>query len=256
MMSYLDKEDIIQAFRKCGIKTGSVLMLHSDAIFLAQTCPMPKKDRFALFFDALKEVIGPKGTLVIPTFTYSATRKEAFIVEDTPSTVGELTEYFRKLPEVRRSRDPILSVAVLGEKSKQFCEAGVDDTFGENSVFDLLDQCNAWLGCVASKFLVTHTHYVEQKVGVDYRFFKNFRYKIIENGKEKNGVLKYYARELNRKTGMDLIHLEKRLKAKKQFHSEKIGRFSVSIVRCEHFRHEAEDLISIKGNALIKECSQ
>ena len=254
-MKYLTKEDIVESFRKCGIKSGSVLMLHLDGIFLSQMQPMSKKDRYTLFFEALNEVLGPEGTLVIPTFTYSATKGEPFSVEETPSTVGDLTEYFRKMPVVKRTRDPIFSVAVIGQKTNQFCEVRVGDSFGKNSIFDLLDQSNAWLGCVASKFLVTYTHFVEQSVGVDYRHFKNFEYRIIENGVEQKGVLKYYVRDLKRKSEMELSLLEKRLKEKEQFQIGKIGRFSISLVSCKDFRREAEYLISVNGNALIKDGS-
>ena len=254
-MDYLTKEDIIEAFRKCGIMSGSVLMLHLDAIFLSQTRPMSKKDRYALFFEALDEIIGTKGTLVIPTFTYSATKGEPFIVEETPSTVGDLTEYFRKMPMVKRTRDPIFSVAVIGQKTNKFCKANIENCFGNNSIFGLIEQSNAWLCCLASKFLVTYTHFVEQLVGVDYRHFKNFEYRIIENGEEQKGVLKYYVRDLNRKSQMDLIGLEKRLREKEQFQTGNIGRFSLYAARSKDFRREAEYLISKKGNALIKEGS-
>jgi len=252
-MEYLTKEDIVGAFRRCGIKSGSVLMLHSDAIFLSQTEPMSKTDRYCLFFDAMDDVLGTEGTLVIPTFTYSATIGEPFIVEETPSTVGDLTEYFRKMPAVKRSRDPIFSVAAIGQKSRQFCEVKIEDSFGKDSIFDLLDQSNAWLCSLATKFLVTHTHFVEQAVGVDYRYFKNFNYKIIENGIEQKGALKYYVRDVSRKSQMCLVDLEKRLREKKQFQTGKIGRFNIFATRSKEFRSEAEYLISIKGNALINE---
>ena len=167
-MTYLDKEDIVTAFRECGIRPGSVLMLHSDAIFLSQTRPMPKEDKYALFFKALDEVLGPEGTLVIPTFTYSATKGEPFVVEETPSTVGDLTEYFRKQPGVHRSRDPIFSVAIHGAKAKEFAHVEVGDAFGPKSVFGLLDHYNAGIACLACSLdRITFTHYVEQIFGVD-----------------------------------------------------------------------------------------
>ena len=102
-------------------------MLHSDAIVLSQTKPMPAEDRNNLLFDALDEVLGPKGTIVIPTFTYSATKGKPFIVEETPSTVGDLTEFFRKQPGVLRSCDPIFSVAVRGSKAEEFADVDVEE---------------------------------------------------------------------------------------------------------------------------------
>jgi aminoglycoside 3-N-acetyltransferase len=252
-MDYLDKENIVAAFRKCGMQPGAVLMLHSDAIFLAQTQLMHIEERYALFFDALDEVLGPEGTLVIPTFTYSATKGEPFVVEETPSIVGELTEYFRKLPGVLRSRDPIFSVAVRGDKAQEFSNVEVEDSFGANSVFDLLNRYDAWLGCLAGKFLMTYTHFVEQAVNVDYRYFKEFEYTIIENGVSQEGSLRFFVRDLERESDMDLSHLKRVLTKKKLLHTVTMGRFYAYMVKCRDFRKNAEVLIAKYKNALIKE---
>ena len=256
-MAYLTKELIIDAFRKCGIQPGSVLMLHPDAIFLAQTRPMSKENRYALFFEALDEFLGQDGTLVIPTFTYSATKNEPFIVEETQSTVGGLSEYFRKIPGVLRSRDPNFSVAVRGKKSEEFANTEVKDAFGPTSIFGLLDRYNAWIACLACSFdRITYTHYVEQIFGVDYRYIKKFPYTIIENGNTNSGIVKYYVRDLKRNSAIHLYPLQKILSQKSHLINETIGRFQILAVKCHYFKTEAINLLSNNKKALILEGSK
>ena len=253
-MDYLTNKGIVEAFRKCGIQSGSVLMLHSDAIFLAQTRPMPKKDRYALFFEALDEVIGSQGTLIIPTFTYSATKREPFIVEETPSTVGDLTEYFRKLPGVLRSRDPIFSVAVYGAKAEEFANVEVVDAFGPGSVFELLDRYNAWIACLACSIdRITYTHYVEQIFCVDYRYYKNFPFTIIHNGSSQTGTIKYFVRDLDQKSDINLCMFSDELNKQEKLQKQPIGRFSIITVRCPFFRETALSMLSANPVVLIAE---
>src|SRR2546425_534962 len=69
---------------------------------------------------ALQDVLGPRGTLMMPTlpFTGSAieytSRDLVFDVRRTPSRMGFITEVFRRGPEVVRSLHPTHSVAVWG----------------------------------------------------------------------------------------------------------------------------------------------
>ena len=253
-MEYLTKKGIIDSFRKCGIQPGSVLMLHTDSIFLAQTRPMPKEDRYALFFEVLDEVIGPEGTNIIPTFTYSATNDEPFIIEETPSTVGGFTEYFRKQPGVLRSKDPIFSVATRGAKAKEFAHAEVGDAFGAKSVFGLLDRYNAWIACLACSLdQITYTHYIEQNFGVDYRYFKYFQYVIHKNKKVDKGLIRYFVRDLSRQTNLKLDYLKKRLKITKVLKEASIGRFSLNCIKSFKFKAEANNLLQQNNNSLILE---
>ena len=130
--------------------------------------------------------------------------------EITPSTVGDLTEYFRKLPDVLRSKDPNFSVAALGAKAEEFANANVSDAFGPGSFFELLDHYNAWIACIAcSMDRITFTHYVEQLLCVGYRYFKKFYYTVIHAGEISSGTQKYFARTLESRPDIDLslIHI-------------------------------------------------
>ena len=253
-MAYLVNEDIIQAFNNCGISDGAVVMLHSDAIFLAQTRKMKKEERCKLLFDALDEVICSKGTLIMPAFTYSATKNEPFVVENTPSTVGDLSEYFRKMKNVSRSSDPNFSIAAKGLMAKEFSSVSVDNAFGPDSAFGLLDKLNAWIVCLACSLdRITYTHFVEQAIGVKYRYIKNFSYEIVKNDISTIGETKYYVRDLTIDSRINLSNLKKDLINKNKLKISPLNRFSMMAIKCNDFRFSATEIIKKYPFGLINQ---
>jgi len=245
--------DIVEAFKLCGVGRGDVLMLHADAIVLAQLPPMTPEQRFDVLFDALEAVLGPEGTLVLPTFTYSFTKGERFDPATTPSTVGLLTEAFRTRPGVRRSRDPIFSVAARGRLADQFAGAATDDCFGPKSAFALLAQHDAWLACLGCSFRLTFTHYVEQAAGVDYRYFKTFTGVRVDEEGEATTSVRYFVRDLDRKTLIDLSGLKADLAQAGTLATAAVGRVGLSAVRCSAFEAGARALWARNPSGLIEE---
>lgn len=255
-MSYLEQADIVASFRQAGVERGSVVMLHADAIVLAQLPPMANEARYAVLFDALEEILGSDGTLVMPTFTYSFTDGDDFDVGRTPSKVGALTEFFRTSPEVLRSRDPIFSVAARGRLAEAFATVPTHDCFGPQSAFGLLDQNDGILACFGCAFdRITFTHYVEQNAGVDYRSFKMFAGLSMENGEARRSDVRYFVRDLSRDTAIDLSRLRGRLTENGRLATVSVGRLSLAAVRARAFQEEALRLIEQQPNALIAEGS-
>jgi len=246
--------DIIEAFKLCGVGRGDVLMLHADAIALAQLPRMSAQARFEVLFDALYDVLGPEGTLVLPTFTYSFTKGEPFEAAVTPSAVGLVTEAFRTQPGVRRSQDPIFSVAARGRLADRFAEAASDDCFGPNSAFALLAAQDAWLACLGCSLdRLTFTHYVEQAAGVDYRYFKTFTGVRLEGGVETPASTRYFVRDLDRDTVIDLSRLKAELIEASALATAAVGRVALSAVRCSAFQTAAAALLARNPSGLILE---
>lgn len=254
MTSALQSADIVRAFRQSGVRPGDLLMLHSDSMALAQLPLMSTEDRCKIFFDALDEVLGPDGTLVLPTFTYSFTKGQDFNVRETPSTVGMLTNYFRELPGVRRSSDPNFSVAVKGRLAQELTSAESNDCFGPNSVFALLEKHDAWLaamGCSIDR--LTFVHYVEQKANVNYRYFKTFSGKVESGDIEKFTEVRYFVRDVERQTALNLSSLQQVLIQEKQMKVLPIGRVALNVVSCSNFMRAAMALLAVNQSALIVE---
>ena len=150
-----------------------------------------------LYVDTLKQVLGPNGTLLMPTFTYSACKGEIFNPKSTPSTVGALTEFFRKLPESRRTNHSIFSYAVWGKHAEDFLATDNSDCFGANTVFDLMCKLQGkylMLGINMSKG-ATQVYYSEQKATVPYRYFKDFSGQINDGIKIQTTNVKYFVRD-------------------------------------------------------------
>jgi aminoglycoside 3-N-acetyltransferase len=250
----ISAEDIKCAFAACGVSRGDVLMLHADALVLAQLPPMAAEARYAVLFDALNDLLEPEGTLVLPTFTYSFTRGEVFEPARSPSTVGALSEYFRTLPGVVRSGDPIFSLAARGRLAEAIAQADPADCFGPASAFALLAAQGAWLACLGCSLdRITFTHFVEQTEKVDYRYFKDFSGPVVEGETSRMATVRYFVRDPDRPTTLNLRRLEARLIESGRLHKAPIGRVGLSLVRAHAFHQTARELLAEDPCALIEE---
>ncbi len=109
----MDKTQLIEQLRAIGIREGMDLMTHSSLKRIG-----PVEDGPDVIIDSLLEILGPDGTLMMPTVSGSVTaRQPVFHSTYTPSSVGYLTEVFRKRDNVIRSLHPVHSIAALGPKA-------------------------------------------------------------------------------------------------------------------------------------------
>lgn len=96
--------------RALGVRPGSNLMVHSSLRTIG-----PVEGGAEAVVAALRDVLGPSGTLLAPTISGGVgPGQPLFHPRRTPSTVGYLTEYLRGLPGALRSLHPVHSVAALG----------------------------------------------------------------------------------------------------------------------------------------------
>jgi aminoglycoside 3-N-acetyltransferase len=194
------KRDLLECLSGIGISRGDHICVHTSlpcfGVPLCNINEIRGPNFLGVFIDALSETIGETGTLLMPTFTYSFCRGEVFDVQNTPSTVGSLTEYFRKLAGTERTRDPIFSFALRGDMD--YLDIS-NSCFGPGSVFDKLYKNGAkviHLGADIGNGL-TFMHYVERKFGVPYRYDKIFRGTVIDNGTAQEEEFEYYVRRLD-----------------------------------------------------------
>lgn len=250
----IETHHVASAFAACGVRPGDCLMLHADAFPAAQ---LPGEDfarRMDKLLDGVLAALGSDGTLVMPTFSYSATKGEVFCPARTPSQVGLLSEHFRLRKGTRRSRHPIFSVAASGALAERFAETIVEDCFGADTTFDLLVRHDAWiasLGCSMDR--MTFVHHVEQAHGVSYRYFKKFPFAIETDGAVERGWVRYYVRDLERRSGVALNGLKNRLMSAGLLKMAEIGRAQLLCVRARDFFACASKLIDQQENALIEE---
>lgn len=170
------RSELVDALRSVGLGQGDIVLSHIGLGFLgfAREAATPK-ETYQLLYDAFVEVLSDTGTWVVPTYTYSYCNEEIYDPSATPSGVGPFTEYFRDLPGVARSDDPIFSVAVLGPRASEIIEELPHDCFGVDSVYDRLHRLNAKICNVGVGFrYATFVHHVEDILRVPYRYRKLF----------------------------------------------------------------------------------
>jgi aminoglycoside 3-N-acetyltransferase len=161
--------------------------------------------------EALKEGVGQTGTLVFPSFSYSFCKGKIFDVQKTKSTVGVLSEFFRKLPETSRTKHPIFSCSVTGKNSESYLNVG-KDSFDEESIFGRLHKNKGKLLFLGAPFQsCTYIHYVEQMHGIPYRFLKTFSGEIKDQDESWPDECTFFVRYLDKNVVLKTDRLERYL---------------------------------------------
>jgi len=191
------QSDLTNAIRALGIGEADIVMVHSNTSRLLKMPVEPGGLQFLR--DALLAAV-PRGTIVVPTFSYRFCRHGAFDASRTPSEVGLFTEYFRRDPRAIRSAHPIFSVAAIGPGAAFVCRDLSRSSYGAGSTFERL-----WAG--DAKLLhfdvpladaCTFAHFPEQKLGVPYRYSKYFHGICSAEGKTIESDWEFYVRAIER----------------------------------------------------------
>jgi aminoglycoside 3-N-acetyltransferase len=193
--------EITDALRQAGVQPGDVLFVHAGLQSALRVAGDGREAKMGTVLDALDAAV-PDGVLMLPTFTYSFCRGEDFDVARSPSTVGMLTESFRGRPDVRRTPEPIFSVAVRGRLpgawEERLFRVGDVDCFGEDSVFAYLREADAKLLFFGVGFeFCTFMYLVEQRSHVSYRYFKDFSGDVVDGPRRERVTASYYVRRLD-----------------------------------------------------------
>ncbi len=193
------RDQIKQALIKAGVKQGDTLFLHANLGFFGLLEGADSTTAYAsCFFDCFKELIGPKGNICVPTFTYSFCKGEPFDKDSTASQMGIFSEYVRQYPQALRSEDANFSVAVIGNNSLDLTSNVPDHSFGVDSFWErflLLDGKICNLNFDAGS---TFIHYIEKKNNAPYRHDKPFSGQSFVNGQWQLKTFYHFVRDLNK----------------------------------------------------------
>ena len=136
-------------------------------------------------------------TLMMPTFT-SGFKNGLCNLDEEPSTTGALTEHFRGLDGVRRTRSAYFSFAVKGPGADELAALRPPDAWGDGSLY-------AWLYDNAAHIVTigvhpTHcsfSHYAEwlRREIIFYRFNREFKGQVIHEGTRETMVESLFLRQ-------------------------------------------------------------
>jgi aminoglycoside 3-N-acetyltransferase len=118
----LTKEKLKEQLRAIGVGEGMDLMMHSSLKRVGKV-----EGGADTIIDALLEILGPEGTLMMSTVSGAVTPLQpVFHSRYTPSSVGALSNVFRMREGVVRSLHPVHSLAAFGPKAEFYTEGHLD----------------------------------------------------------------------------------------------------------------------------------
>ncbi|MCX6294825.1 MAG: AAC(3) family N-acetyltransferase [Bacteroidetes bacterium] len=211
--SGISKQMLIDDLRKIGLKRSDSVLVH---------CSLSKigfvEGGANTIIEALFEVIGSDGTLLFPTFTSSGRNKTYleehpfFNINTTPSQMGIVTEYFRKLDGVQRSFHPTDAVSAKGPLAEYYTNShfGQLTPYNEFSPFRKLCDKKGKILMLGTTLngACTNLHTLEDAVDFKYPVYhaKIFDIKMIDaNGNESFMKTKVHNPEFSAKRDCDAL---------------------------------------------------
>ncbi len=159
-------DDLAKVLERCGVVSGSALMVHSSWLQYNGFCGKP-----ADMVRAFKQSVGIEGLLVMTSMPYHNMSSAEWLgkgkpmdVRRSPSMMGLVSEAFRRSEGVVRSLSATHPLLAWGRSAREFI-AGHETTdrpFGPDSPFQrLLERDAIILGLDAPFSTFTFTHFVE-----------------------------------------------------------------------------------------------
>jgi aminoglycoside 3-N-acetyltransferase len=184
-------QDLARLWQEIGLQPGQMVLCHSFMPSVGRVSPGPDT-----VVETLIEAIGPDGTLIAPTFTYSYFRGEVYDVENSPSTVGVLGDIVRKWPGAVRSLEPNFSMAAVGGRAGELMARDVPNPFGEGGYYDKLLKAEGFALLLGVDFtalpLFMHLEFINQVV---YRYEKEFKGTTCHQGKKYQDKAVHFVRD-------------------------------------------------------------
>lgn len=161
--------DLLQDLTRLGLQIDDLVVMHSSFKSLGRKDIAP-----ADVIRTLLEAIGPGGTLMVPTFTYSYAgfwEVRPFDPGASPGLDnGILTETLRKYANARRSAHPTYSVAAIGRHADTLTQGKeTSSALGFGSSYDAAFQLGARILCLGvGNDRNSMLHYAETVAGLPY----------------------------------------------------------------------------------------
>ncbi len=221
----IDRIDIINGLRELCLRTGDVVFMHSSLSSFGYV-----EGGAETVVQAFLEVLGPEGTLAVPTFGdyFQRGLDQVWDRDNSPSLMGRISEIVRQWPGARRSHHAPHPIAAVGPLAEDLTERYNETDFGSDSSFSRLLELNAWVVLVGVNYgSCTMIHVVEESVEVPYRRWIPLPGTVIEGGVATRKTFRFLKRYPG--VGNDFLPLGKRLEDEG---SVRIGVIGKSTIRC------------------------
>lgn len=243
------RDDVVDALRAVGLVAGDGVFVHSSLSRLGHV-----EGGSATVLEAFDEVLGPDGVVAMPAFPLVGGTVEflsadpVFDVRSTPSTMGALTEEFRRLPGAARSLHPTHSVAARGPGAEELVagHAEAPTPFGDGTPFArMIDggMHQVWIGVGLPIFTLYHAFECRRAGGFPIDVFLPEPMKarcVDEHGEELVVATLVHDPVVGRQKDPTRKRLRDRLVAAGVLHVAPLGRGEVMAARMPELMDELE----------------
>lgn len=229
--SYTEK-NIRNCLFALGVKKGDCLFVHSGLKGLGKFIPNNDENILEALLNIFLDVLGEKGTIVVPTFNFAFCRGEVFDRKKTPCDgMGAFSEYVRTNKSSCRAGHPFHSVASIGASASAITESMGFSEFSEGSFFDALLHLNCKILFYGVDFVETFVHIAEERAKVPYRYWRTFTGDVIDGEVRDTVIINFYARRIDLKPEplIDIEKINQYLREKNIITSINMGAGNVSI---------------------------
>ncbi len=163
------------------------IIIFSDLLSLISN---KKKFSFTIkeFEKIIKVLIKNENTIILPTYNLNFPKVKFTGRSDKFITTGSMIKHILRKFKFERTKKPMYNYAVLGPNTKQILDLKQSTAWGNDSVIGYLSNNKNTLGLGVNTDLLSFTwvtiHSCEEKLKVPYRFWKIFRGKNVDTGKE------------------------------------------------------------------------
>ena len=190
-------KELSNKLRRLNIPKSSIIFIHSSLFEFGII-----EGGVEVFYRCIEETLPNDSTILMPAFSFNFKEVKIWYANSTKSEMGILTEYFRNLPETRRTIHPFHSISVKGKYANEFLKCKNVSSFGPGSPFEILYNMDAFNLSLGTGFVggATYLHHTEEELKVPYRFYKAFPGEVFdENSQPVNRTFKMYVRYMNNK---------------------------------------------------------
>jgi aminoglycoside 3-N-acetyltransferase len=253
----LIKEELVRQLQSMGIIQGDVVLVHAALSKIGFIEEGPKT-----LVESLIEVLGNEGHLLMPTSSNNGRQldfiqsKPRFDVKNTASKMGAISEYFRKMPHVKRSLHPTESVACLGPNADEFVRGhfGALTAYQTDSPFGKVIEKNGKILMIGVTFdnAGTNVHCLEDALDFPYPIYhpEIFEADVVdENGKIHHVKTKVHDPEWSAKRYCDfLIPIFEKSGVLTKY---KLGEAETLVIDAKAMFEKMKELLE-KGNTIYK----
>jgi aminoglycoside 3-N-acetyltransferase len=240
--------ELDRALRAVGVQAGDGLLVHSALQLLGRP-----SGGLQMVYDSIVELIGPHGTLAVPTFPFSFSRGLDYDPQTTPSQgMGAFSEFVRQLPEARRTSHPMQSVAIVGAHAADLAERDTFSAFDDGSAFERMMQLGFKLFLLGADIhAASIVHYSEQRAKVPYRYWKEFTGRIKLSGGWRTSTYRMFVRDLDLDPQLRLTPIQRALESEGQWRTTNLNLGQIACCTLTAFVVAADALLAADPWALV-----